>query len=85
MQNIQSTDGEKCPFEFNFDAATFKVGDMISYRVSEKFGEMPFVGTLLEVHSDYVVISPNDPSDPDRRMRGTRDSRPEVSAAEALG
>jgi len=84
MQNIGSAEGEKCPFEFNFDAATFKVGDMVSYRVTEKFGEMPFVGTLLEVFDDYVVISPNDPSDPDKRMRGTRDSRPEVSADEAL-
>lgn len=76
---------EKCPFEFNFDAATFKVGDVVSYRVSERFGDMPFVGNLVEVHADYVVISPNDPSDADRRMRGTRVSRPEVSAAEALG
>lgn len=80
---VSPTEGE-CPFEFNFDAATFKVGDMVSYRVSERFGDMPFVGTLLEVHDDYVVISPNDPSDPDRRMRGTRDSRPDVSADDAL-
>ncbi len=84
MQGMGSSD-EKCPFQFNFDAATFKVGDMVSYRVSERFGEMPFVGTLLEVHDDYVVISPNDPGDPDRRMRGTRESRPEVTAAEAIG
>jgi hypothetical protein len=46
---------------------------------------MPFVGTLLEVHEDHVVISPNDPQDRDRRMRGTRESRPDVSAADALG
>lgn len=84
MQGMSSTD-EKCPFAFNFDAATFKVGDMVSYRVTESFGDMPFVGTLLEVHDDYVVISPNDPSDPDRRMRGTRESRPEVTSAAALG
>jgi hypothetical protein len=36
------------------------------------------------IHANYVVISPNDPSDRERRMRGTRESRPEVSAAEAL-
>ena len=84
MQGMGSTD-EKCPFTFNFDAATFKVGDMVSYRVTERFGDMPFVGTLLEVHDDYVVISPNDPADPDRRMRGTRENRPEVTAAAALG
>ena len=84
MQGFGAT-GEACPFTFNFDATTFKVGDMVSYRVSERFGEMPFVGTLLEVHDDHVVISPNDPQDQDRRMRGTRESRPDVSAAEALG
>ena len=47
-------EGEKCPFEFNFDPATFKTGDVVSYRVPESFGEMPFVGTLLSVHDDYV-------------------------------
>jgi hypothetical protein len=73
-----------CPFEFNFDPATFKVGDMVSYRVPESFGEMPFVGTLLTVGEDFVEISANDPSDPDRRMRGTRESRPVVSAKSAL-
>jgi hypothetical protein len=83
MQGLGSQ-GDKCPFEFNVDPTTFKVGDMVSYRISERFGEMPFVGTLLEVHEDYVVISPNDPSDRDRRMRGTRVSRPDVSAAQAL-
>ena len=84
MFGMGSSD-EKCPFSFNFDPATFKVGDSVSYRVSERFADMPFVGTLLEVHDDYVVISPNDPSEPDRRMRGTRESRPEVTAAEARG
>lgn len=77
--------GETCPFEFNFDPATFKVGDIVSYRIPEQFGEMPFVGSILAVHEDWVEISPNDPTDPDRRMRGTRTSRPEVGAKEALG
>ena len=76
--------GEQCPFEFNFEPATFKVGDQVSYRVSERFGDMPFVGTLVAVEEDYVLISPNDSADPDRRMRGTRTSRPEVSAQQAL-
>lgn len=76
-------DGD-CPFAFNFDAETFKVGDTVSYRIPESFDEMPFVGVLLEVGDDYVVISPNDPGDPDRRMRGSRESRPVVSASEAL-
>ena len=83
MQSMGGAD-ESCPFQFNFDPASFKVGDMVSYRVPESFDDMPFIGTLLEVGSDYVVISPNDPGDPDRRMRGTRESRPIVSAKEAL-
>lgn len=81
---MKDMEGENCPFEFNFDETTFKVGDMVSYRVSEKFGDMPFVGTLLAVYEDYVEISPNDLTDPDRRMRGTRESRPQVTAKEAL-
>ncbi len=76
---------EKCPFEFNFDPSTFKVGDTVSYRVPAEFGDMPFVGTLLAVDQDSVLISTNDPSDPNRRMRGTRASRPIVSPQEALG
>ena len=84
MESHRTGPDEKCPFEFNFDPASFRVGDLVSYRVPERFDDMPFVGTLLEVGDDYVVISPNDPSDPDRRMRGTRESRPVVSAAQAL-
>jgi hypothetical protein len=38
----------------------------------------------LTVGEDFVEISANDPSDPDRRMRGTRESRPVVSAKSAL-
>jgi hypothetical protein len=76
--------GEACPFSFNFDPATFGAGDCVSYRVPERFGDIPFVGTLVEVGADYVVISPNDPMAPDKRMRGTRESRPVVSAMEAL-
>ena len=76
--------GQPCPFTFNFEPATFKVGDTVSYRVPERFGDMPFVGTLVDVQADYVVISPNDPTDPDRRMRGTRESRPVVSVQDAL-
>jgi hypothetical protein len=76
---------ETCPIEFNFDPTTFKPGDQVSYRIPEQFGDMPFVGTILAVYDDYVEISPNDPSDPDRRMKGTRTSRPVVSAKEALG
>ena len=84
MKSEQTTESDNCPFEFNFDPDTFKVGDTVSYRVPESFADMPFVGTLLEIGDDYVLISPNDPTDPDRRMRGTRESRPVVSTKEAL-
>jgi len=75
---------EKCPFEFNFDPQTFKAGDVVSYRIPERFGDMAFVGTILSVEDDSIEITANDPMDPDRRMRATRVSRPVVSAKEAL-
>jgi hypothetical protein len=84
MESQRTNGSESCPFEFNFDAAAFKVGDLVSYRIPERFPDMPFVGKLLEVGEDFVVISAQDPTDPDRRMRGTRESRPVVSAREAL-
>ena len=73
---MQGMGDDSCPFEFNFDPATFKVGDMVSYRVTS-LGDFPFAGTLIEVHGDHVIISV-DPEDPASRMRGTRDSRPVV-------
>jgi hypothetical protein len=74
-------DGENCPFEFNFDEKTFKVGDTVSYRVNGSLEGFPFVGTLLEVHEDFVVIA-GDPVDPEARYRGTRESRPLVEFSE---
>lgn len=73
--------GESCPFEFNFDSTTFKVGDLVSYRVTGSLSNFPFMGTLLEVHDDHVIISA-DPNDPESRMRGTRESRPVVAESE---
>lgn len=73
--------GEECPFEFNFEAETFKVGDIVSYRVTGSLSDFPFMGTLLEVHEDHVVISA-DQGDPTSRMRGTRESRPVVDESE---
>lgn len=80
----QGPSGEACPFAFNFDPASFKVGDSVSYRVPDRFDDFPFVGTLLAVFDDHVVISPNDPTEPDKRMRGTRESRPVVHSSEVL-
>lgn len=83
MQNLGSED-ESCPFSFNFEASSFKVGDMVSYRVPDRFDDFPFVGILTEVNHDWVVISPNDPTAPDIRYRATRESRPIVAASEVL-
>ena len=74
MQNMGDGD---CPFEFNFDPASFKVGDVVSYRVTGSLAGMPFIGTLLEVHDDHVVLT-SDPNDAASRMRATREGRPVV-------
>jgi hypothetical protein len=73
--------GDSCPFEFNFDPTTFKVGDEVSYRVTGSLEGMPFVGTLVEVHADHVIIAA-DINDPTSHMRGTRESRPLVLESE---
>ncbi len=54
---MDSGSGESCPFEFNFDPATFKIGDTVSYRVSGSLEGFPFVGVLLEVADDHVVLA----------------------------
>ncbi len=80
---MQGMGGDDCPFAFNFDAATFKIGDTVSYRIigNPMFEDMPFAGELLEVHDDHVVIA-GDANDPSVRYRGTRESRPQVQASE---
>lgn len=79
MQDL-SQDGAACPFSFNFDPQNFRVGDVVSYRIPERFGDFPFVGVLTAVFDDHVVLSPNDPTAPDKRMTATRESRPMVEA-----
>ena len=79
MKGMGETVGEDCPFAFNFDPASFKPGDVVSYRVST-MDDWPFVGTLLEVHADHVVISPG-PAEPDARYIGTREARPVVDGS----
>jgi hypothetical protein len=81
MQGMGETAGDNCPFEFNFDPASFKVGDTVSYRVTGSLDGFPFVGTLSEVHDDYVVII-GDANDPEAHYRGTRESRPVVDFAQ---
>ena len=80
---MQSMGDGSCPFEFNFDPATFKVGDTVSYRVTGSLAGFPFVGQLVEVHDDYVVLLP-EPDKPESRVRGTRESRPLVEEADVL-
>jgi len=80
MQGMGDT-GEACPFEFNFDETTFKPGDTVSYRVGGSLTGFPFVGTLVEVHADHVIIA-GDPAHPDVHYRGTRESRPLVDESE---
>ncbi len=81
MQGMGQSDGEACPFEFNFDEKTFKVGDTVSYRVNGSLDGFPFVGTLVEVHADYVLIA-GDPNEPEKFYRGTREGRPMVDYSE---
>lgn len=81
---VNATDTE-CPFEFNFDPETFKPGDVVSYRVSEAFDDMPFVGELVAVGEDHVLLVHQGlPEAQQKVMRGTRESRPDVSAKDAL-
>jgi hypothetical protein len=72
---------DHCPIEFNFDPATFKPGDMVSYRVTGALAGFPFAGILLEVHEDHVILTSNIEA-PDERMKATRDSRPVVDECE---
>ena len=58
---------------------------MVSYRVPESFDDMPFVGILLEVAEDHVILAHyGEHESGGNRMRGTRESRPAVSSADAL-
>lgn len=86
MKDMVRPGEEECPFEFNFDESTFKAGDVVSYRVSGSLEGMPFVGVLLEVHDDHVILAHDDGNRPPKgpSMRGTRESRPLVSEEEAL-
>ena len=78
---MQGMGGDKCPFDFNLDPATFKVGDLVSYRVPGRFGDFPFMGTIVAVSEDSIQIT-SDPNDPAGVMKATRESRPIVADSE---
>jgi hypothetical protein len=73
--------GDKCPFEFNFDPATFKVGDLVSYRIPDRFGDFPFMGKIVAVYDNSIEID-SDPNDPNGVVKATRESRPVVAASQ---
>ena len=86
MKNMITESDKECPFEFNFDPETFKPGDIVSYQVPEEFDDMPFVGELIEVAADHVILKHFGlPEKESKLMSGTRESRPKVSAKDALG
>lgn len=73
--NPDAAPGEVCPFTFNFDPLTFKVGDMVSYRVPS-LGDFPFVGTITAVHDDYIeLVHAGEQGD---AVRASRAARPVV-------
>jgi hypothetical protein len=85
MKDMATPGESDCPFEFNFNADTFHVDDIVSYRVPERFDDMPFVGRLVAVEADHVLLVHDGlPGVEQKVMRGTRESRPVVSAADAL-
>lgn len=87
MQSLVGPGEEDCPFVFNFDEHTFVVGEMVSYRVDDPgLAGFPFVGRLVEVHDDHVIVVHDDgtANPKGHHMRGTRESRPLVSAEDAL-
>jgi hypothetical protein len=71
----------KCPFEFNFDPNSFKVGDTVSYRVP-RLGDFPFVAQIVAVHAAHIDIV--DAGEPGKVLRASRESRPVVSDEQAL-
>ena len=71
----------KCPFVFNTDPATFKVGDNVSYRVPA-LGDFPFAAQIVAVHPDHIDIV--NPAEPNTVLRATREGRPTVSDDQAM-
>jgi hypothetical protein len=85
MRGMGSTSGEECPIKINLDPETFKPGDLVSYRVPEAFGDTPFVGQLVSVHEEHVVLQHWTGEDEmGDIMKATRQSRPMVRQEDAF-
>jgi len=77
---MQGMGSGECPFVFNTQPETFKVGDVVSYRVEGMDG-FPFAGRLIEVHPDHVALTTDLDGQPGGEIyRATREDRPLVSA-----
>ncbi|QQD17368.1 hypothetical protein I6N98_13470 [Spongiibacter nanhainus] len=83
---ISNENGDQCPFELNFEPDTFKKGDLVSYRVMGSMEDMPFVGVIVDVHDDHIMLAHYDGNESPEGplMRGSKESRPKVSEADAL-
>ena len=77
ITSICGDGGELCPFEFNFNPTTFKVGAVVSFRIPIQFQDFPFVGTILAVYNDCIELT-SDPKDPTEWLKATCASRPVV-------
>lgn len=84
LQHMSQQAWEKCLFRCNFDAASVKVDDRGSHHV-EIMDEVPFVGFLVDVQAEPVLISPNVPTGPHCSMHDTRERRPRIALEHALG
>ena len=51
---MQGMGDGSCPFNFNTDPTSFKVGDSVSYRVTGSLEGFPFAGVLLSSNTMYV-------------------------------
>ncbi len=69
-----------CPVDINFEPETFKPGDLVSYRVPEEFGDTPFVGKIVTVEPDVIVLTHyGDDFAGAHKMIATRSARPVVT------
>ena len=85
MKSMVNEHDKECPFNFNTDAKTFRTGDIVCYKAPEIFGDMPFVGELVEVHEDSVLLKHRgEMKSSELLIRAARTDYPIVSREEAL-